>query len=64
MAGIVITKRTFKIGEYIWTQKGHDDSPEHCKEERKPGERVGGIYTDKVPASWVRKGWVELENKE
>lgn len=47
---------------FVLTKKGYEDSKRLCSEktlkERAIGKSVGE-YTDNVPASWVRNGWVE-----
>lgn len=51
----------FKIASrgniFVLTKAGYDRTPDKVKSERAVGEPVKG-YEDKVPASWVRKGYV------
>lgn len=44
---------------FVLTQKGYDATPDHIKQERKIGEPVFEFYKTKVPASWMKKGYVE-----
>lgn len=56
----------FKIASsgniFVLTQAGYDRTPDKIKSERAVGEPLRG-YEDKVPASWIRKGYVEETGK-
>lgn len=47
--------------KFVLTQKGYDATPDHIKPEREVGKPVFPSlgFTERVPASWIKKGYVE-----
>lgn len=52
---------------FVLTEEGYEHCKRFCKEqvlkEREIGKPVGQ-YTDNVPASWIKKGWVRQRAAE
>lgn len=50
--------------QFVLTQKGYDATPDHVKPEREVGkpvfwEKPELDFANRVPTSWIEKGWVE-----
>lgn len=52
-------KMAEKGKHFVLTQKGYEVTPDHVKPERAVGKPVMSLYDDRVPVSWVEKGYVE-----
>lgn len=50
--------------QFVLTEKGYRNTPDHVKHEREVGVPVKGFET-RVPATWINKGYVmEKESHE
>ncbi|MCM1192009.1 MAG: hypothetical protein NC123_18335 [Butyrivibrio sp.] len=48
---------------FVLTEKGYKETPDRIKAERKIGHPLKG-YERGVPASWIKKGYVEEKPEE
>ena len=46
--------------QFLLTEYGYQETPDHVKHEREVGKPVKGFET-RVPVSWIEKGYVKEE---
>lgn len=49
---------------FVLTEQGYNATPDHVKPERAVGKPVFSFYKDRVPTSWITKGYVQEIKKE
>ena len=56
------SKSVEKGNVFVLTEKGYNKTPDEVKPEREIGKPLKG-YEERVPASWIQKGYVVERRK-